>query len=254
MRTAHPNPNRPEAGLDFRKVFVLALIIGLCAVGYSQVTDNALFSVFSPLLVMAIYLAIGIRYAETGERIEQFADSLYFLGFLFTLIALTFSLLAFRTAEVNINLLVANFAMALITTIFGLTARIVIINFRNPASDRNTLQDILDHQTAKLVRAASQISRELESVNRAIIEHHKVLMDENTLRIETAYRTLESLSEQAAGSIQRIADSATIGITQALRELRDKLESAVLLFRSVEPRIEGVGLAVNGFHEQLEID
>jgi chromosome segregation ATPase len=254
MKTAPSGSNSSEAGLDFRKVFVLALLIGLCLVGYSQYTSNAPLSIFGPLLVMAIYWAIGIRYAETGERVEQFADSLYFLGFLFTLIALTFSLLAFRSAEVNINLLIANFAMALVTTVFGLTARIVIMNFRDPPNDRNTLQDILDLQTAKLVRTASRISRELESVSREIVEHHKARMDENALRIETAHRALESLSEQAAGSVQRIADAASIRISQTLGELRDKLESAVLVFERVEQRIEAASVAMNGFQERLEID
>ncbi|MCI0654156.1 MAG: hypothetical protein L0Y38_09150 [Methylococcaceae bacterium] len=254
MTRPDPDPNSNVAGLDFRKVFMLALIAGTLAIGYSQYFKNELASVLIPLLLMIGYLAIGIRYAGSGEQVEQFADSIYYLGYLFNLVALTASLLAFRTSEIEFNLLIVNFALALVTTIFGLSARIVIVNFRHAPSDRNTLQDILDHQTAKLVNTASRIARELESVSREIVEHHKAVADENTLRIETAYRTLDSLSEKAAHSIRVIADSATNEISQTLGELRDRLESAVLLFRSVEQRIEGAGLAVHGFNEQLDID
>jgi chromosome segregation ATPase len=226
MRPPYPGPNPTELHLDFRKVFILALIAGSSAIGYSQVTGDALTAVAGPLLVMALYLGIGIRHAEPGERIEQFADSLYYLGFLFTLVALTASLLAYRTVEVEFNLLVANFALALVTTIFGLAARIVIVHFRHSPVDRNTLQDILDHQTAKLCRTASQISRELEFVSREINQHHKARMDENALRLETAYRAIESLSEKAADSINGIAGTAATEISQTLGELRGRLESA----------------------------
>lgn len=226
MTTVHSNLNTTDRELDFRKVFVACLAIGLGATAYSQYWDNVLLSVLSPLVVMTIYLAIGVRFAGTRDRVEQFADSLYFLGFLFTLIALTFSLLAFRSAEVNINQLVANFAMALLTTVFGLTARIVIINFRDAPGGEHTLQDILDHQTAKLVRTANQISRDLESVSRAIVEQHKALLDEHTLGIESCYRTLESLSEKSANALNEIVESAAGGITQTLTELRSRLESS----------------------------
>lgn len=225
MTRQDPQSGRTDATLDFRTVFILALVTGLTVIGYGQVIGDALISVLGPLLVMAGYLVIGRRYTDTGEKVEQFADSIYYLGFLFTLIALTASLLAFRTAEIDINLLVANFALALVTTIFGLATRIVIINFRNPAANQDQLQDILDHQTAKLCRTASQISRELERINREITDHHEILMSENKLQITTAYRAVESLSEDAGRSIREIAETTRTEISQTLSELGSRLES-----------------------------
>jgi hypothetical protein len=226
MKIEGPLAEHGEFDLDFRKVFVLALLAGILAIGYGQLKDDVLASVVSPLLVMVVYLAVGIRHAESGDRIEQFADSLYYLGFLFTLIALCASLLAYQTAEVKFNLLVANFALALVTTIFGLAARIVIVHFRNPPTDRNTLEDILEHQTAKLCRAAGRISRELESASREIAEWHKARIEEHSLRIETALKSIDTLSEKAARSIGDVTETAATSVAETLDGLRGRLESA----------------------------
>ncbi|MGR9107731.1 MAG: hypothetical protein ACU843_12440, partial [Gammaproteobacteria bacterium] len=212
--------------LDFRKVFTLALLAGTALLGYGQYAGDGLTAVLGPILVMVLYLAIGIRHARSATMEEPFADSLYYLGFLFTLAALSASLLAYRTNEVEFNLLVGNFALALVTTIFGLAARILIINFRSSPVERNTLEEILDRQTAKLCRTAAQISRELEAVNRDIHESHKALMEDNRLRIESASKAIESLTDQAARSIQRITESASAGVTQSLGELRSRLEAS----------------------------
>ena len=58
--------------------------------------------------------------------VEQKADSVYYMGFIFTLVAMTSSLIALAyDDELRFNAIVINFGLALATTILGLSIRIM---------------------------------------------------------------------------------------------------------------------------------
>jgi len=70
-------------------------------------------------------------------KTHSYADSLYFLGFLLTLVALAVSLFDFMKegADNGLEGTVYRFGCALITTILGLTLRILLVNFQKEVSD-----------------------------------------------------------------------------------------------------------------------
>ncbi len=256
MSADRQSSNDQRPALDFRRLFVFALICGIAAIIYSQHIDNTFLAVSIPIVVMAIYLGIGKHHATLGGLLEQFADSVYYLGFLFTLVALTVSLMAFRTEEVNINLLVANFALALITTIFGLAARIVITNFHSNSSNQEVLQDILDHQTSKLTRSATRIAQELENVAQNIVESHKLNQEQNRQQIDNAYRAIELLSENTGKSLATMTDTTQRNLQQLIDAMQSRLESVhfpeELLAEKLSPPIERFASKLNDTGDLLD--
>lgn len=211
--------------LDFRKAFIVALILGTGAIGVGRHQDSAALMVGLPLLVMGAYLGIGARHIRSTGLTEQFADSVYYLGFLFTLVALMVSLMAFRTEQVEFQQLVANFALALVTTIFGLAARIVLVNFEPSAEGSDPEQDILDLQITKLTRSVTRINRELEAVGREMSEQHKRALEEDRARIEKVCRSMELLSENNARSLIAMADQTRVDTEKISAGLRASLEN-----------------------------
>jgi predicted nucleic acid-binding Zn-ribbon protein len=122
----------PEFSL--RKVFVATLIVGTVFVILGSYSGFYSIGFMGPIGLMIIYIAIG-RYINRGKFItEQFADSCYYLGFLFTLIALTVSLFSIKE-EYNSSTLIWNFALALFTTIIGLGYKVYLSNFHDAADD-----------------------------------------------------------------------------------------------------------------------
>jgi len=124
--------SRPEFSL--RKVFVATLIFGTVFVILGSYSGFYSIGFMGPIGFMILYIAFG-RYINRGKIVtEQFADSCYYLGFLFTLIALTISLFSIKE-EYNSNTLIWNFALALFTTIIGLGYKVYLSNFHDTAED-----------------------------------------------------------------------------------------------------------------------
>ena len=120
--------------LSLRKLFVATLIVGTVVVILGSYSGFYSIGFMGPIGLMILYIAFG-RYTYRGKFItEQFADSCYYLGFLFTLIALTVSLFSIKE-NYNSSTLIWNFALALFTTIIGLGYKVYLSNFHDAAED-----------------------------------------------------------------------------------------------------------------------
>ena len=132
---------------------------------------------------MCIRDSVGIMlyYAYTVNKdksdslsIEQKADSVYYMGFILTLVAMTASLVALAyDDELRFNAVVINFGLALATTILGLAIRIIWIQLSSKSlSDAESIlkeriirrsQDLQD-QTEKVVGSMTALSNQLSKV------------------------------------------------------------------------------------------
>ena len=131
-KKAFLSSHSPEFSL--RKVFVATLLIGTVFVILGSYSGFYSIGFMGPIGLMIAYIAFG-RYIYRGKIItEQFADSCYYLGFLFTLIALTASLFSLKE-DYNSSTLIWNFALALFTTIIGLGYKVYLSNFHDTAED-----------------------------------------------------------------------------------------------------------------------
>ena len=76
-----------------------------------------------------------------GLHVENFADSLYFLGFLWTLVAL---IRALRGQELTSQTVFPAFGYALVTTAAGMLSRLLVIQFQETIPDQlaDTQRDI----------------------------------------------------------------------------------------------------------------
>ena len=109
------------------KAFCAALIVGSLLI----VFVGPKFATFGAIFIMVVY---GIYLWKRNIISEQTADSYYFLGFIFTLVALVSALRSvFSDGEVSDVIKVGGiFAIALTTTIVGLIGRIILSSAREP--------------------------------------------------------------------------------------------------------------------------
>jgi hypothetical protein len=183
-----------DATLDIKRVFLLGLGLGTVAIIGGQLLKSPWLSVLLSILVMALYIWIGLYRDAAKPILPQFADSVYYMGFLFTLEALVASLYEFHAHETpNVGSLVSYFSLALITTIIGLSARIVITNFNKDIhTTRQEIADSLNNATIALTQNAQAISSRLEVLN---TEVHDTIQ--------------QSLSESKEGMCEVINDFKT---------------------------------------------
>lgn len=245
--------------LDMRKAFVCALLLGVVGIIVPQLLNYPLFAVVVPLSCMAIYVWVGAIYSTDTPIREQFADSVYYLGFLYTLIALVVSLYFYRSATLNSALLVNNFSLALITTIAGLAVRIYITNYQVEMEDveRQMLQG-LDHAASEFVRKSKLITMQLEfshdetqdAINKAIsnavdrLEEAGARMERHAdmsakMFIENAEKSNRALAhvirkfKQDLDEVQLPADIFAEALTPPLQRLSERLDESQTLLRDL---------------------
>lgn len=217
---------------------MVSLLIGAAGILTGQWLGNIIIAVSLPLAVMAIYIAIGFRLGTVDVILEQFADSIYYLGFLFTLLALVVSLYAFRADSLAIGQLVGNFALALVTTITGLASRIIITNFRSDeGSARRQLRDELEQSSRQLILNARSFSLRLEALNNEV---HFTL--NNAIKEASA-----ALAANAAGLQQQQQDSAAA----MTREVRDAGRMLVSSVQDVQQQLARIELPQDIFSARL---
>ncbi|PKM12868.1 MAG: hypothetical protein CVV13_03940 [Gammaproteobacteria bacterium HGW-Gammaproteobacteria-3] len=213
-----------NALLDIRKIFLTTLTLGVVGIIVPQAFDYNMLSVFLPLLFMAAYVGIGYRHSQARAFLEQFADSVYYQGFLFTLIALVISLYHYRGGGMETESIIANFSLALITTIFGLAVRITITNFQVDlhSAERQMLQGV-EQVANDFVRKAKTLSMQLELSHDETQRAIQRAMDDAALGIGRATGVIE---QQAKISSQTMLDH-TKNINDSVADTLKKLEQNI---------------------------
>ena len=132
--------------------FILLLILFIIPDGKTKV----ILAVISPLCLMIAYGYIVWIKGRNIVPLDVIGDSIYYLGFLITLASLVFALVAAGTTDQAFNRVLPQFAIALISTVVGLFARVVIAQFSNSE------EDMLEVSEKNLVDSATAFRAELD--------------------------------------------------------------------------------------------
>lgn len=217
-----------------RWLFVIVYISGSLLIASAVVAVQV--GVVIGILVSLIPMIIYIYYAylrRDEEIIEQIADSLYFLGFLFTLTSISCSLFVlgeeeFSTGPATIGRIVSVFGFALVTTILGLSAKIVFVQFRSD------LGSVERHVTDQLSETSIRFEQQLDDTIRRF-----QVMDQKMA--EAFEKRFESTTEQL-----------DVAITQTSTHLASFIdESKNHLAKAMEDSANAVKLPKDVFVEQL---
>jgi hypothetical protein len=140
-------------------IFGTILILSLKFLGVNSGVISAL-----AVALMLIYAATGVR-NKLKVRLDVLGDNLYYLGFLYTLVSLSYSLYTLGKGTADINNLLENFGLAIMTTLAGLALRVF---FNQPKADileyENTIRLSLTEATANFVAEASKIGTDISTL------------------------------------------------------------------------------------------
>jgi ABC-type transporter Mla subunit MlaD len=121
------------AKVQIKYLFLVALVSGVVFILIGGFSDKTYLSIILTISVMIAYFLVGQKIVERELLTnEQFADSNYYLGFLFTLISLASSLYILSNGSMEGGLLtrlIGQFGISISTTIVGLSLRIYLLSF-----------------------------------------------------------------------------------------------------------------------------
>ena len=232
------NEIKQRSVLNIRKMFVAALLGGIIGICLPQYFNFPLLAVLFSLTCMALYTGFGYSHSVNSPFLEQFADSVYYLGFLLTLVALVISLYFYQGDTLESGLLVANFSLALLTTIFGLAVRIYINNFQVDihSAERHMMTEV-EHAANDLVRKAKLISMQLD------VSHQ-----ETQIAIQQSIKHAGEGMHQAALIVEKYARTGSEALLESMKATNQTVIKAVA---ALENSIQNTKLPEDVFTEKL---
>lgn len=168
-----------------------------------------------PIAVLIGYAYVGLAHTSSTDGHSQFADSIYYLGFIFTLITLAVALVYLATQEnwddVPLEQLIGRFGLALATTILGLAIRVATVNL-SP-----TEVGMREDAERALLRSVENFRNHLENSSEAFRSITETHLDE----IGKATQLSSELLRDHAKSTGAELTSAVGKVTTAMEESAD---------------------------------
>jgi hypothetical protein len=186
----------PDKGL-----FALVALVGFGGIMLLK-TYNVFSSDFIAALAVATMVAYGVlsfQMPAVQLRPDRLGDNFYYLGFIYTLASLSASLLQLRTTSHNMEDLLGNFGIALVTTVVGVAGRVLFVQMRGE------IDDVEERVRRDLVTASSDLRAQLVISLREFETFH-------TGVVQASHETVKKASAQAEMQIEQIGKVAEAAI------------------------------------------
>jgi hypothetical protein len=176
MRLNNKNINKLiiNGSLASRLPFIVFIVLGgstLYLMKLSHLHQTLVSS--TSIAFIALYAAIVYYIPEVRLREDNIGDNCYYLGFIYTLGSLIWALDAFSKSR-DTNEIIANFALALVSTVFGIAMRVII---------SQTMKDVVETDRESRIELSSAALRMRSKI------------DESVLALDTFCRTIQQMTE-----------------------------------------------------------
>lgn len=219
-----------------KSIFFIALFGGGGAIAALRIfTSQAWLPIIPAVFAIVIYAFFAYYSKENRASLDQAGDNAYYLGLLFTLISLIFALWQVQILlpeknpierSVTILQLLPDFGLALISTIVGIVARVVLQQFRGSIEEFEerarielsvataTLRDTLQAAVGDFANAARAATAALDNIT----EHTQTTLKSASAATAKAVRGVGKQIDRA--STEFAASTATA--TQRMQEFSEQ--------------------------------
>lgn len=193
--------------VQIKYLFLVALLSGVVFIMLGGFTDKTYLSVILTISVMIAYFLVGQKIVERELLTnEQFADSNYYLGFLFTLISLASSLYILSNGSMEGGLLtrlIGQFGISISTTIVGLSLRIYLLSFSPNIGSNIESFNLMIMEKLQMLNDHIGHSIDQTKTFSNVIDEKVNLFIEQTLKSVEKYneRLVESLDQHSVTNI-----------------------------------------------------
>jgi hypothetical protein len=188
--------NAPK--LSVQKLFAVTLTLKIISSGLGLVLNSPWILGFAvPITIMVFYMVLGHYTREEDISSEKFADSCYYIGFIFTMTSIIFSLFDLPNlgASDGMRNIALRFGAAMVSTVLGMGVRVYLVSFRKDASDaiKEAEEAVLD-ATRMLV---SQLNAVLDELKKFEVQ----VVDASKMSVENVNRQISELGQNYARSL-----------------------------------------------------
>ena len=198
--------------------WLCAALAGIFALAYSSISQVPPAATMLVLIVLLIAYA-GYGYTLTNKSTVQFADSLYYMGFLWALFALLATFVLWPAPKLTADAVLTTFGYALVTTFCGMLLRLVVIQFQDTHPDRLVhAQETIDRRVAALVQEINEATMEITSFRDRVASdlgamHHDLM------------QCLVDVREKISEEYQKITAMMNAGFESVLKDVLGQLSA-----------------------------
>ncbi len=207
-----------------------------------------------PLCVMGLYVALGLVRREDDVTDEKFADTCYYLGFIFTITSIIFSLFDLPNIGTQIGSIAVRFGAAMVSTVIGLVVRVMLVSFREDATSAIVSAE------AGLIDAAHRFREQLMMSYERLREFDTAVDSASKGAVERVSLQVERLSKNHAEKLSSFfgelslhnrttsdealarVDEATDRLTQSMDSYREGMQKTL---KQLEERVELFGHSIS---------
>jgi hypothetical protein len=235
--------------LNIQRLFGLALLLKLVLAVLGYVFDSPLWLGFvAPLAVMVAYMLVG--YKTRGHEVseEKFADSCYYLGFIFTIASIVVCLFDVPKMSAGSGLrdIALRFGAAMVSTVLGMAVRVYLVSFRKDSNDalqdveqalldttrmftaqlqdnlktlKSFEQQVIDASKTSVANVQAQVEALARNFSETLSEFYKQLNEEN----RAAFEKMTEEGKAASARLAAAVDGYSLGMQGHLRSIEDKV-------------------------------
>ena len=196
--------------------------------------------------IMILYGAIAFRLPRVGLRPDRLGDNFYYLGFIYTLASLSAALFQLRTgldSGVGIDQLLGSFGIALVTTIVGITGRVMFVQLRGDIDEiEERARSELATTSAELRAQLGGSIREFETLRTSLLQ---------TLN-ETAQASAHVMKQQA-DHINTLAQTTAKQLETAFQEGRTQVDALALSLQAVAQAVDQINKRASAMQLPSEV-
>jgi predicted nucleic acid-binding Zn-ribbon protein len=238
----------PSAQLDRMKLgtaWLCATLAGIGGLVYSMMSQfSQPYTMLGLIGLLGAYAAYGMTLSKKNNL--QFADSLYYMGFLWALFALIATFVVWPAPKLTADAVLTTFGYALVTTFAGMLLRLLVIQFHDTLPDRLAYaQETIDRRVAALTQEINEAAMDIASFrNRAASELGGSLQD----FVRSLEDARESIRQQHGTMTTMISD----GFESSLNDILGRLATVQIPQESLTTEVAKLVRALRKGGEDVE--
>lgn len=252
-----------RSGISGQAYFFITLGVGAAFLLYTTYVSTSLIAVIlGSAAIMIPYCNHAYRQARHFGSAEQVADSCYYLGFLMTLIGLCISLFelgADSKAPATLGV-VARFGASIVTTLVGMMARILIVQFRaDPVSAPREAEARVAESMLRVAKELEESVKQFEDIRRNTVNNINQATKAAETRINNAVeKQLEITEKFTLNAFKRhasILDDLEKNLSKVAIDLSPMHEGMDRIMESISAqmsRLNGVLIKIGDAGEETE--
>ena len=235
--------------LDIRvqKLFLIVLVLKVLSSGLGwHFGFPWSLGFWIPLALMSAYIVLGLKRHDNDVTDEKFADTCYYLGFIFTITSIIFSLFDLPNIGTKIQDIAVRFGAAMVSTVLGLGVRVYLVSFKRDVADA-----IKEAEDA-VIEASQKFREQLVIAFEKLRDFQSEVDVASKATVERVNMQVEALSKNHAEKLTDFFTELTTrnqeAFTQALAEVR---AASVRLSNSVDGYAKGMRTNLSSIEEKV---